>query len=85
MIELILSILLFVYLGMAALFAVLLIFSTIKLGGFEEYAKAGNQMFGLDSHGGKRYTKDNIQWYMAALVIFWPVVFALFFLIKRNS
>lgn len=69
MIEIILTTLLWTYIGVAALLMTIFILALIRIGGFAGYAELANKMFGE-----KRYTETNVQWFMFFIVLGWPLL-----------
>jgi hypothetical protein len=75
MIVTILSYAFIVWLGVAALLALIIGFSVWRLGGWTDFADAVNI---LDEENERPVGSIEIQWIVAALVIFWPFLVILF-------
>lgn len=77
--SLILSTLLWIYIGVAGLFTLMFVLALIKVGSFQEFANRGNKLYGHE-----RYNEFNIQWYMLFIVIGWPIIAIMVLLTPRQ-
>jgi len=50
------------------IFTGLFAFAVYKIGGFQAYADAGNELAGRN-----KYTSTRVQWGLVFLTVFWPV------------
>jgi hypothetical protein len=61
---------LYVYAGVALLFAAIFIGGVIVLGGFQEFADRSNVLL----PEGMQLTAVSVQWWMLFSVLFWPII-----------
>lgn len=74
--NLVIALVVAVYVIGVVIFTGLFAFAVFKLGGFDQYAEAGNQLAGRE-----KYTGLRVQWALVLLTLLWPV--SIYLLVKK--